>query len=55
MSLSPFNLDNDVVELGPQTLVTSTWTNNVNDLTNLITEFLFYVFVINPIKPDAPE
>ena len=32
MSLSPFNLANDVVDLGPQTLITSTWSNNTNDL-----------------------
>ena len=32
MSLSPFNLANDIVDLGPQTLITSTWSNNTNDL-----------------------
>ena len=32
MSLSPFNFNNDIVDLGPQTLITSTWTNNTNDL-----------------------
>ena len=32
MSLSPFNLSSDIVELGPQSLITSTWSNNTNDL-----------------------
>ena len=32
MSLSPFNLNSDIVELGPQSLITSTWSNNTNDL-----------------------
>ena len=37
MSLSPFNATNDIVDLGPQTLVTSTWSNNTNDLNVLVT------------------
>ena len=32
MSLSPFNQATDIVDLGPQTLITSTWSNNTNDL-----------------------
>ena len=32
MSLSPFNQSTDIVDLGPQTLITSTWSNNTNDL-----------------------
>jgi len=38
MSLSPFNLANDIVDLGPQSLITSTWTNNTNDL-NVLTGY----------------
>jgi hypothetical protein len=38
MSLSPFNLNADIVELGPQSLITSTWSNNTNDL-NVNTNF----------------
>ena len=38
MSLSPFNQSTDVVDLGPQTLITSTWTNNTNDL-NVLTSY----------------
>ena len=38
MSLSPFNVSNDIVDLGPQTLITSTWTNNTNDL-NVLTGY----------------
>ena len=38
MSLSPFNQANDIVDLGPQSLVTSTWTNNTNDL-NVLTSY----------------
>ena len=38
MSLSPFNQATDVVDLGPQTLITSTWSNNTNDL-NVLTQY----------------
>jgi hypothetical protein len=38
MSLSPFNANNDIVDLGPQSLVTSTWSNNTNDL-NVLTGY----------------
>ena len=38
MSLTPFDQNNDVVENLNQTLITSTWTNNVNDL-NVQTSF----------------
>ena len=38
MSLSPFNLNSDIVELGPQSLITSTWSNNTNDL-NVLTGY----------------
>jgi len=38
MSLTPFNLSNDVVENLNQKLITSTWSNNVNDL-NVLTGF----------------
>ena len=38
MSLSPFNFANDIVDLGPQSLITSTWTNNTNDL-NVLTSY----------------
>ena len=38
MSLSPFNQSNDVVDLGPQSLITSTWSNNTNDL-NVLTGY----------------
>jgi len=38
MSLSPFNFSNDIVDLGPQSLITSTWTNNTNDL-NVLTGY----------------
>ena len=38
MSLSPFNLANDIVDLGPQSLITSTWSNNTNDL-NVLTGY----------------
>ena len=37
MSLQPFNESNDIVDLGPQSLITSTWTNNTNDLNVLVT------------------
>ena len=37
MSLQPFNASNDIVDLGPQSLITSTWTNNTNDLNVLVT------------------
>tara|TARA_R110001583_G_C5613623_1_gene405542 strand:- start:23 stop:1150 length:1128 start_codon:yes stop_codon:yes gene_type:complete len=37
MSLSPFNQANDIVDLGPQSLITSTWSNNTNDLNVLVT------------------
>ena len=32
MSLHPFNTADDIVEIDPTTLVTSTWSNNTNDL-----------------------
>ena len=38
MSLSPFNQSTDVVDLGPQSLITSTWSNNTNDL-NVLTGY----------------
>ena len=38
MSLSPFNQATDVVDLGPQTLITSTWSNNTNDI-NILTSY----------------
>jgi len=38
MSLSPFNQANDIVDLGPQSLITSTWSNNTNDL-NVLTGY----------------
>ena len=38
MSLTPFNLSNDVVENLNQKLITSTWSNNVNDL-NVLTSY----------------
>ena len=38
MSLSPFNQATDVVDLGPQTLITSTWSNNTNDI-NVLTSY----------------
>ena len=38
MSLTPFNLSTDIVENLNQKLITSTWTNNVNDL-NVQTSF----------------
>ena len=37
MSLSPFNFSNDIVDLGPTSLITSTWSNNTNDLNVLVT------------------
>ena len=37
MSLLPFNQANDIVDLGPQSLITSTWSNNTNDLNVLVT------------------
>ena len=37
MSLQPFNQANDIVDLGPQSLITSTWSNNTNDLNVLTT------------------
>ena len=37
MSLSPFNSSEDIVDLGAQSLITSTWTNNTNDLNVLTT------------------
>ena len=38
MSLQPFNQANDIVDLGPQSLITSTWSNNTNDL-NVLTGY----------------
>ena len=40
MSLSPFNQANDIVDLGATTppLITSTWSNNTNDL-NVLTGY----------------
>jgi hypothetical protein len=38
MSLSPLNFNNDIVDLGPQSLITSTWSNNTNDL-NVLTGY----------------
>ena len=39
MSLSPFNAANDIVDFPePQTLITSTWSNNTNDL-NILTGY----------------
>ena len=38
MSLTPFNQNTDIVQNLNQTLITSTWTNNVNDL-NIQTSF----------------
>tara|TARA_R110000782_G_scaffold59359_3_gene123243 strand:+ start:3763 stop:4884 length:1122 start_codon:yes stop_codon:yes gene_type:complete len=38
MSLHPFNQVNDIVDLGPTSLITSTWTNNTNDL-NVLTGY----------------
>ena len=38
MSLSPFNTENDIVENLKQTLITSTWSNNTNDI-NVATNY----------------
>jgi hypothetical protein len=38
MSLSPLNFNNDIVDLGAQSLITSTWSNNTNDL-NVLTGY----------------
>jgi hypothetical protein len=38
MSLSPLNFNNDIVDLEAQSLITSTWSNNTNDL-NVLTGY----------------